>query len=293
MRFLVILLLTCFSVLAAGCGEPPEESTEVEAEAISAQALWSDGDVHFLPPLGWDLWTKGKHFVGDVPVSVRVEDASGAVVASWDSSKVRRLGSKQYLVEWKIHHTTNGEFTIIVSTPARDVGSVRVRVKSWRPFGWLIPATVKVPVIFRVERAAVDEDGDGTRDWEDRCPALAHEADDDLDCDGLPDEVEEPTDPEPTEPTDPEPPVGVRITAPGEAYGHQGSCSGWNGCGDAATCALWACLVNGYTDVVAWGAEAPCTQFTTCNLLDGPDVVEMDWGNFCDVMGVTDIDCAP
>lgn len=84
---------------------------------------------------------------------------------------------------------------------------------------------------------------------------------------------------------------GVLITAPGEAYGHHGECSGWNGCGNAATCAQWACEVKGYDHLVSYGDERPCTQFNNCNLFYSRGNVQMNWGNWCNVMGVTDIAC--
>ncbi|WP_437961392.1 DNRLRE domain-containing protein [Sorangium sp. So ce119] len=92
-------------------------------------------------------------------------------------------------------------------------------------------------------------------------------------------------------PCDACPPEGVRITAPGEAYGHHGACEGWNGCGDAATCALWACEINGYPSVVSYGADAPCTEFDNCNLFFSRGDIEWSWGNWCEVRGVTDIVC--
>ncbi|WP_433937448.1 DNRLRE domain-containing protein [Sorangium cellulosum] len=92
-------------------------------------------------------------------------------------------------------------------------------------------------------------------------------------------------------PCDACPPEGVRITAPGEAYGHHGACEGWNGCGDAATCALWACEINGYPSVVSYGADAPCTEFDNCNLFFSRGDIEWNWGNWCEVRGVTDIVC--
>ena len=84
---------------------------------------------------------------------------------------------------------------------------------------------------------------------------------------------------------------GIKITATGEAYGHHGACGGWNGCGDAATCALWACQVNGFSTLVSYGADLPCTQFSVCNLFYDQNNVQMNWGNWCDVQGVTDIVC--
>ncbi len=86
--------------------------------------------------------------------------------------------------------------------------------------------------------------------------------------------------------------IGTKITAPGEAYGHHGNCYGWNGCGNAATCALWACEAKGYRNLVSYGAEKPCTQFGNCNLFWSRGNVQYNWGNRCDVSGVTDIVCS-
>lgn len=86
--------------------------------------------------------------------------------------------------------------------------------------------------------------------------------------------------------------IGVKITAQGEAYGHHGWCQGWNGCGNAQTCAQWACEVKGYSTLVSYGDARPCTQFNNCNLFNYRGSVQMNWGNWCDVMGVTDIVCS-
>ena len=87
----------------------------------------------------------------------------------------------------------------------------------------------------------------------------------------------------------------VQITEPGEAYGHHGRCAGWNGCGDAATCALKACNDHGYETLVSYGDSGPCTGFDVCHLFwnvnNNVCSVQYDWGNWCRVAGVTDIVC--
>lgn len=89
----------------------------------------------------------------------------------------------------------------------------------------------------------------------------------------------------------------VQITGPGEAYGHHGACSGWNSCGSAATCALWACYAKGYSTLVSHGASGPCTGFGVCHLFNSPCAgpnqcsIRYNWGNWCGVFGVTDIKC--
>ena len=85
---------------------------------------------------------------------------------------------------------------------------------------------------------------------------------------------------------------GVFITVQGEAYGHHGACQGWNGCNDPETCALWACEVNGYSNLVSHGEDKPCTEFDNCHLFRSRGNLDRDWGNWCDVRGVTDIKCS-
>ena len=88
---------------------------------------------------------------------------------------------------------------------------------------------------------------------------------------------------------------GVMITQPNYAYGHHGMCEGWNDCGDAATCALKACEANGYSTLVSYGDQRPCTEFDNCSLfydINQNLSYEADWGNWCSVMGVTDIVCS-
>ncbi len=87
---------------------------------------------------------------------------------------------------------------------------------------------------------------------------------------------------------------GTLITGPGRAYGHHGMCEGWNECGDAATCALKACQANGYASLVSYGDARPCTEFENCSLfydINHDLSYQEEWGNWCPVMGVTDIRC--
>ena len=83
----------------------------------------------------------------------------------------------------------------------------------------------------------------------------------------------------------------TRITTDGEAYGHHGACMGFNGCGSAMVCAQWACQVKGFQTLVAFGKQGPCTQFRVCHLFRNQGDVEFNWGNSCEVAGVSEIDC--
>ena len=86
---------------------------------------------------------------------------------------------------------------------------------------------------------------------------------------------------------------GVVITN-GDAYGHHGACSGWNGCGNAETCALWACEWKGFSKLVSYGTTAACNsgQFNTCHLFNSKGNLDQNWGKGCAVMGVGEIKCS-
>jgi hypothetical protein len=87
--------------------------------------------------------------------------------------------------------------------------------------------------------------------------------------------------------------MGVMITN-GDAYGHHGACDGWNGCGSADTCALWACQWKGYSKMVSYGKTAACNSgaFNTCHLFNGQGSLDQNWGTSCAVMGVGEITCS-
>jgi len=86
---------------------------------------------------------------------------------------------------------------------------------------------------------------------------------------------------------------GVLITETNDAYGNHGSCDSFNECGDAETCALWACQFRGFDGLTSYGREAPCNsgEFRICHLFRGPGNLDEDWGTSCGVMGVGDILC--
>jgi hypothetical protein len=370
MRFLAPIGLLVFAV---ACGDVPDSTVESQQFFLVHATERIEG-LQFLPPLVKKSKPQGA-FTDAVPASVRIENDAGTVVASFTAADVVvDAGSEHYGVTWDTDSAAPGDYRIVVANPARDIGSIGIELRAGSVGNKAHNAGRSLPIRFRLDAAALDQDGDGTVDWEDRCSELAFEQDDDGDCDGAFDDRDDDgvTDGEDRCPdlafeqegdedcdgaiddrdgdgvvneddrcpdlayeqegdvdcdgeVDDRDGDGVvneedrcpdlafeqdgdadcdghvdapasipatRITAPGEAYGGHGSCVGWPRCGDAATCALWACIANGYSDLVSHGHTAPCTQFTSCNLLWSPDSVEMGWGNGCGVMGVTDIDCA-
>lgn len=359
--------LAVSAVLLAACGSTAEAPATADFAADRAALVADDGlaGVRFLPPLAHGGPGGGN---ADGPLSVRIEAEDGSTVATFDRADLRLdRAAHAFYVNWNTRRSDVGTFTIVVASPAGDLGSIEVELvrgpigRNERGHGHyhhhhgrgheghhrhgdrcdrddvsVRRAGAVLPIRFQVPEAALDRDGDGVRDWLDACPDVADADPEDTDCDGVTHgggtggttgaggaggeagadgtggnsgaggqagaggtagtagaggdagAAGEPggSGGAPVAP-------GIRITAPGEAYGHQGDCAGWNGCGDAATCALWACMVNGYSGLVSYGTAAPCTAFDTCHLLDGSTSVQMDWGNFCDVMGVSEIDCAP
>lgn len=87
--------------------------------------------------------------------------------------------------------------------------------------------------------------------------------------------------------------TGVMITN-GDGYGHHGACSGWNDCGSADTCALWACQFKGYAKLVSFDQTGACNSgvFNTCHLFNSPNNLDQNWGSSCAVMGVGQITCS-
>ncbi len=89
--------------------------------------------------------------------------------------------------------------------------------------------------------------------------------------------------------------LGILITPPGVAWGSHGACSGWNDCGTAQTCALWACQNQGYQNVVSHDGGRSCMTYSTCHLFFQPapnSGVQFNWGNWCGVFGVGEIRCS-
>ncbi|WP_168210654.1 beta strand repeat-containing protein [Persicimonas caeni] len=89
----------------------------------------------------------------------------------------------------------------------------------------------------------------------------------------------------------------VDITGSTVGWGHHGSCTSFNGCGDAATCALWACQAEGFSSLYSYGRVSTCESggFTTCHLFSSQTSVDYNWGPWsgggCDIPVVSEIRC--
>jgi cysteine-rich repeat protein len=82
------------------------------------------------------------------------------------------------------------------------------------------------------------------------------------------------------------------------AYGHHGQCSGWNGCGNAQTCANWACQLEGRGTAVSFDvATHNCAaNIPNWHLFRNQGNIHRNWTNncnWCPLQGVTNIMCTP
>ena len=89
---------------------------------------------------------------------------------------------------------------------------------------------------------------------------------------------------------------GVRISADDEGYGCHGACEGWNNCGNARTCANWACQLKGHGQnaVHHWNEAraGSCRNLRICHLFYYSCCrIQMNWGNWCGVYGAPGIHC--
>ncbi len=78
---------------------------------------------------------------------------------------------------------------------------------------------------------------------------------------------------------------------PNDGYGNHGGCNTFNACGDARTCAHWACQYRGHGPAVSW-REGVCTRDRTCHLFRGnPNDIQLNWPRSCDIPVAYQIVC--
>ncbi|EYF05521.1 DNRLRE domain-containing protein [Chondromyces apiculatus] len=71
-----------------------------------------------------------------------------------------------------------------------------------------------------------------------------------------------------------------------------GLVQGWVDGETAVGCGGPNCDINGYANLVSYGAEGPCTGFNNCHLFHSQQSIQYNWGNWCAVSGVSDIVCS-
>ncbi|MHC4838533.1 MAG: Kelch repeat-containing protein, partial [Planctomycetota bacterium] len=81
-----------------------------------------------------------------------------------------------------------------------------------------------------------------------------------------------------------------RVVALNAGYGHHGGCGSWNGCGNAATCAAWACAIEGHGAAVSWDSTNNCPGLPTCHAFNNRDSIDRNFRG-CSLPGAHNIVC--
>jgi len=207
-----LLAVAVGAVVWTGCMNPstPTETASEPLVLNRSQTAGAKLGFYFLPPISWSV---PPHFGGlfdpDLSPTVRIDQidpTTGATVATvatltGDAKGVRRQPWREfyiarynttaldpanhYRVRVLVDDNELGAADLAVVKKVSDLKSVDL--KHYTP---IIQGEI-LPVIFRVERSAADQDGDGVPDWKDNCPTIYNPP------------VPVPVDPKPTAPTPP------------------------------------------------------------------------------------------
>ncbi|HLK88947.1 MAG TPA: hypothetical protein VKZ18_03580 [Polyangia bacterium] len=279
-----LLALTLGLVAAAGCMNP-STSTETASEPLVVNRSQTSGAAlgfYFLPPISWSV---PPHFSGvfdpDLSPTVRIDqvDASGATITNvatltGDAQTVRRQPWREFYIA---RFNTSGldpadHYRVRVLVDDKELGAADLAVvKKFSDVKNVdltryTPVVVGeiLPIIFRIEHSAADQDGDGVPDWKDNCPTIYNPP------------VPVVVDPKPTKPTPPHCDYHVSACDPQELDCHPHvkleqpdvcSCPS-----NAASCKpADACHVAGMCD--------PSTG--SCGMMPLPDGTSCSDGNAC------------
>jgi hypothetical protein len=187
-----LLVVALGSVLWMGCVNP-SNSTETASEPLVVNRSQNSGATlgfYFLPPISWNM---PSHFTGEfdpgLSPTVRIDqiDSSGSTIATvatlqGDDASVRRHPWREFYIA---RYNTAGldptkSYRIRVLVDDKELGAVdlavvaklsdlkNVDIKRFTP----VVVGEILPIKFRIERSAADQDGDGVPDWKDNCPTI-------------------------------------------------------------------------------------------------------------------------
>jgi len=195
--------------LVVSCTAEQSDTVVSRDLAVISDELHSGGTegFFFLPPLVANPGAAGAFASHLAPIvridSIDAQFATTATIATYTTTtgpgsetvRVDPVG-EHYIVNW---HTdefaldADVTYRIRVLVPSRELGFADVdvvesgrelrNVETGEYVALLNGRTL--PIKFRIEREAVDHDGDGHDDWDDNCPADANASQDDADGDGL------------------------------------------------------------------------------------------------------------
>lgn len=186
--------LGVLAALAASCGDGASQSARPLIQD-SAHGSQRPG-FYFLPPIA-PLVSYSGTFEHRLSPEVRIDqlDALGQTVATiatftaraaLPSERVRRnISREHYVVRWYTDQftlSTDTTYRIRVLTGGQELGFADVDLLASRREVRNVDTNEYVPLVdgrtlairFRIERSAVDADGDGVFDWEDNCPTVAN-----------------------------------------------------------------------------------------------------------------------
>jgi hypothetical protein len=189
-----LLAVAIGAVVWTGCMNPSTDTTETASEPLVLNRSQTGGaklGFYFLPPISW---TVPSHFGGlfdpDLSPTVRIDQldpTNGATIANvatltGDARGVRRQPWREfyiaryntsaldpanhYRLRVLVDDNELGAADLVVVKKFSDIKNVDL--KRFTP---VILGEV-LPIIFRIERSAADQDGDGVPDWRDNCPTI-------------------------------------------------------------------------------------------------------------------------
>jgi len=176
----------------ASCQSPGTPTvTSQEPLVVNRAQGGSTLGFYFLPPIAWQLPSHfGGPFAADLSPTVRIDQVqfpSGDTIANVatlaaDDRKVRRHPWREFYIA---RFDTSGldpasHYRIRVLVEDQELGAADlVVVKSAHDLKSIdtnrfVVATLGsvLPIKFRIERRAADQDGDGVPDWRDNCPTI-------------------------------------------------------------------------------------------------------------------------
>jgi hypothetical protein len=288
---LALLALAVGVVTATGCMNP-STSTETASEPLVVNRSQTSGATlgfYFLPPISWSI---PPHFGGtfdpDLSPTVRIDQvdlSSGATLGNvatltGDTRGVRRHPWREFYIA---RYNTSAldpanHYRVRVLVDDQELGAADLAVvmkvsdlKSvdLKRFAPVVQGEI-LPIKFRIERSAADQDGDGVPDWKDNCPTVYNPP------------VPVVIDPKPTTPTPPRCDYNVSACDPQEldchphvvlqqpdvcsCPGNGASCAAPDACHAAAMCdpSTGACGMMALPDGTSCSDGNACNGQETC-----------------------------
>jgi hypothetical protein len=190
-----LLAIAIGTVVWTGCMNPSADTTtETTSEPLVVNRSQTAGPklgFYFLPPISWSV---PSHFGGlfdpDLSPTVRIDqidptngstlvnvatltgDARGVRRQPWREFYIARYNTsaldpaKHYRLRVLVDDNELGAVDLAIVKKVSDLKDVDL--KHFTP----VLVGEILPIIFRIERAAADQDGDGVPDWRDNCPTI-------------------------------------------------------------------------------------------------------------------------